>query len=171
MAAGRHHFDRVIAFHSLSKRSNVPGMRSGFVAGDRKLIDLFYRYRTYHGCTMPLYTQAASIAAWNDEQHVVENRHLYRRKFDAVLKILKPVVKVHNPPASFYLWPETPIDEVEFTRRLYATQNLQVLPGSFNAREIDGINPGTRRIRIALVASLDECVEAARRICKLINTL
>lgn len=171
MVAGRHDFARCITFHSLSKRSNVPGLRSGFVAGDRKLVELFYRYRTYHGCTMPLYAQAASIAAWNDEQHVIENRRLYRNKFDAVLKILKPVIKVHNPPASFYLWPQTPIDDVEFVRQLYMTQNLQLLPGSFNAREVDGINPGSRRIRIALVASLDECIEAANRICKLINTL
>lgn len=171
VAAGRNDFARVITFHSLSKRSNVPGMRSGFVAGERKLLDLFYRYRTCHGCTMPLYAQKASIVAWNDEQHVIENRHLYREKFDAVLEILNPVMKVHNPPASFYLWPETPIDEVEFTRLLYSTQNVQVLPGSFNARETDGVNPGARRIRIALVAPLDECVEAANRICKLINTL
>jgi len=171
IAAGRHDYDRCIAFHSLSKRSNVPGMRSGFVAGDRKLVELFYRYRTYHGCTMPLYTQMASIAAWQDEQHVIENRRLYREKFDAVLKVLKPVMRVHNPSASFYLWPQTPIDDVEFTRRLYINQNLQVLPGTFNAREVDGVNPGNRRIRIALVAPLGDCIEAANRICILINTL
>lgn len=171
ITAGRTNFSRCLAFHSLSKRSNVPGMRSGFVAGDRTLINLYYRYRTFHGCAMPLYTQAASIAAWNDETHVIENRQLYRDKFDAVLGILGPVMKVHNPPASFYLWPETPIDEIEFTRQLIVQQNVHVLPGSFNAREVDGVNPGTRRIRIALVASLDECVEAANRICHLIYNI
>lgn len=169
--SGRNDFARVIAFHSLSKRSNVPGMRSGFVAGQRELLEQYYRYRTYHGCTMPLYVQNASVAAWRDEQHVIENRRLYREKFDAVLNILGPVMNIRRPPASFYLWPETPIDEVEFTRLLYSTQNVLVLPGSFNARIANNINPGDRRIRIALVAPLDECVEAAQRIRNLINTL
>jgi N-succinyldiaminopimelate aminotransferase len=170
-SAGREDFRRCMVFHSLSKRSNVPGMRSGFVAGDKNLIQHFYRYRTYHGCAMPPFTQAASIAAWNDEAHVAENRRLYRRKFEAVLAILQPLMTVHRPTAGFYLWPETPIDDVEFTRQLIAQQNVRVLPGSFTARTIDGCNPGSKRIRIALVASEAECVEAAERIKKLLTTL
>lgn len=169
--AGRTDYSRCIAFHSLSKRSNVPGLRSGFVAGDKHLIQQFYRYRTYHGCAMPPFTQAASIAAWNDEAHVEENRRLYRGKFDSVLAILQPVMNVHRPTAGFYLWPETPIDDVEFTRQLLALHNVRVLPGSFTAREIHGCNPGANRIRIALVASEAECVEAAVRIRTLLNTL
>jgi len=157
--------------YSLSKRSNVPGMRSGFVAGDSSLIKQFYRYQTYHGCAMSPYTQAASIVAWNDEHHVAENRRLYRRKFAAVLDILQPVMNVHRPTAGFYLWPETPIDDVEFTRQLIARHNVRVLPGSFTAREIDGCNPGAHRIRIALVAAESECIEAADRIKALLNTL
>lgn len=170
-AAGRTDFQRCLAFHSLSKRSNLPGLRSGFVAGDKELIHRFYRYRTYHGCAMPLYAQAASIAAWNDEVHVIENRRLYREKFDAVLALLQPVMKMHRPSAGFYLWPETPVDDVEFTRQLIAKHNLQVLPGSFNARTVSGVNPGSNRIRIALVATLPECIEAANRIKLLLNTL
>lgn len=168
---GREDYRRCIVFHSLSKRSNVPGMRSGFVAGDAKLIDAFLRYRTYHGCAMPGYTQAASTAAWQDEAHVAHNRKLYRDKFAAVLDILQPLVNVQRPEGGFYLWPEVPIPDQDFARELFSTQNLTVLPGSFLSRNADGINPGDRRLRIALVAEFKECVEAARRIREYILTL
>jgi N-succinyldiaminopimelate aminotransferase len=162
--SGRGDYRRCMVFHSLSKRSNVPGMRSGFVAGDADLIRAFYLYRTYHGCAMPTYTQIASIAAWGDEEHVRENRSRYRRKFDAVLAILQPVLPVQRPPAGFYLWARTPVDDVEFTRLLLQRHNVRVLPGSFMSREAGGVNPGQGRVRIALVADLEECVEAAERI-------
>ncbi len=161
---GRNDFERCLVFHSLSKRSNVPGMRSGFVAGDKNLIKQFLRYRTYHGCSMPLYTQMASIVAWQDEAHVRKNRTLYRQKFDAVLDILEPVLNVSKPDASFYLWPETPITDTEFAAGLYAQQNITVLPGTFLSRSIDAGDPGKNRIRIALVAEIDQCIEAAERI-------
>ena len=167
---GRDDYKRCIVFHSLSKRSNVPGMRSGFVAGDARLIQTFLRYRTYHGCSMPIYTQMASIVAWQDEDHVRANRDLYRQKFAAVLDILKPVMNVTRPDASFYLWPETPIPETEFAAGLYSRQNITVLPGSFLSRSIAAGNPGENRIRIALVAELDQCIEAAERICEYIRT-
>lgn len=168
---GRDDYRRCIVFHSLSKRSNVPGMRSGFVAGDAHIIERFHLYRTYHGCAMPLPTQAASKAAWGDEQHVAHNRALYREKFDAVLDILQPVMDVQRPAASFYLWPRTPIDDAEFARELYARYNVTVLPGSYLSRDAHGINPGQNRIRIALVEPLEECVEAAYRIMDLLKTL
>jgi len=168
---GRDDFKRCVVFHSLSKRSNVPGMRSGFIAGDAELIQTFLRYRTYHGCSMPIYTQLASIVAWQDEDHVQANRDLYRQKFDAVLDILKPVINVTRPDASFYLWPETPISDTEFAAGLYSRQNITVLPGSFLSRSIAAGNPGKNRIRIALVAELDQCIEAAERMCEYINTL
>ncbi len=167
---GRDDYRRCVVFHSLSKRSNVPGMRSGFVAGDGELIQTFLRYRTYHGCSMPLYTQMASIVAWQDEDHVRDNRALYREKFDAVLNILEPVIKVTKPDASFYLWPETPVSDTEFAAGLYSRQNITVLPGSFLSRSIPAGNPGKNRIRIALVAEIDQCIEAAERICKYIRT-
>ncbi|NNE38434.1 MAG: succinyldiaminopimelate transaminase, partial [Gammaproteobacteria bacterium] len=169
--AGRRNFKNIIIFHSLSKRSNVPGMRSGFVAGDPDLLTYFYQYRTYHGCAMSPYIQEASIAAWNDESHVIENRNLYREKFDAVLDILGPVMEVYRPQAGFYLWPKTPIDDVEFTRLLVNNENVTVLPGSFTSREVEKVNPGKKRIRMALVASLDDCITAAKRIKKQINSL
>jgi len=161
---GRDDYRRCVVFHSLSKRSNVPGMRSGFIAGDQDLIRAFLRYRTYHGCAMPLFTQMASIRAWQDEAHVVQNRKMYREKFDAVLGILQPVLNVKRPQASFYLWPEIPDTDIDFARGLYSGQNVTVLPGSFLSRTANDINPGERRVRIALVASLDECIEAAKRI-------
>ncbi len=164
-------YRRCMVFHSLSKRSNVPGMRSGFVAGDAALIEKFYLYRTYHGCSMAPYAQAASVTAWNDEDHVRDNRRQYRRKFDAVLDILTPVMNVQRPAAGFYLWPETPVDDVEFTRLLLERQNVRVLPGSFMSRQADGVNPGSRRIRVALVAGLEECVTAAERIRNVIQSL
>lgn len=168
---GRDDFSRCLVFHSLSKRSNVPGMRSGFVAGDEKLIHTFLRYRTYHGCAMPGYTQAASVSAWQDETHVQSNRELYRRKFASVLDILNPVLEVRMPEAGFYLWPAVPVDDTEFTKGLYARQNVTVLPGSYLSRTINNINPGESRLRIALVASLDECIDAAERIRDYINSL
>ena len=168
---GRTEYERCLVFHSLSKRSNVPGLRSGFVAGDAKIIAAFFKYRTYHGCGMAPYTQAASVIAWQDEEHVIENRRLYREKFDKVANILKPVMSVEKPSATFYLWPETPEIDTDFARGLFQHQNLTVLPGSYLSREINGINPGANRIRIALVASLAECEEAAVRIRNYINSL
>ncbi len=163
-ADGRTDFNRCIVFHSLSKRSNAPGLRSGFVAGDARLIETFYRYRTYNGGAMPPFIQKASMAAWNDERHVIENRKLYREKFDAVLPILEPVLNVRRPEAGFYLWPETPIPDVEFARRLFLDHGVRILPGSFLGRKKDGVNPGSNRVRVALVASFEECTDAARRI-------
>lgn len=168
---GRHDYRRCVVFHSLSKRSSVPGMRSGFVAGDAEILKSFLLYRTYHGCAMPLYTQAASVVAWGDEAHVRENRALYRQKFDAVLPILQPVLEVARPDAGFYLWPRVPIDEVEFTRGLIARENVTVLPGSYLARDAHGVNPGTRRVRIALVPPLVQCIEAAHRIRNFVESL
>ncbi|WML90299.1 succinyldiaminopimelate transaminase [Thiothrix lacustris] len=162
---------RCVVFHSLSKRSNVPGMRSGFVAGDAEVLKQFLLFRTYHGCAMPPPFQAASVAAWADEAHVQENRRLYRQKFAAVMDILKPVMKVELPPASFYLWPETPVDDALFTRELFARAHVNVVPGSYLSREVDGLNPGANRVRLALVAPLDECIEAAGRIRRVVETL
>ncbi len=153
-----------MVFHSLSKRSNLPGLRSGFVAGDAEILKAFLLYRTYHGCAMPVQTQLASIAAWNDEAHVRANRSLYREKFDAVLEILAPAVDVRRPDGGFYLWTGTPSDEQTFTRDLFAQQHVTVIPGTYLSREVDGMNPGSNRIRMALVAPLAECVEAAERI-------
>ena len=169
--SGRDDFNRCIVFHSLSKRSNVPGLRSGFVAGDKKIIEAFLRYRTYHGCAMPPHTQAASILAWQDDSHVKENRALYREKFDNVLKILSPNLKVSYPDASFYLWPEVPVADTDFARDLYQTQNITVLPGSYLSRAVNDINPGKNRLRIALVAPLDECIDAAERLRNFLNLL
>jgi N-succinyldiaminopimelate aminotransferase len=149
----------------------VPGLRSGFVAGDGDVMKEYLRYRTYHGPTLPVFTQKASIKAWNDEQHVQANRDLYRAKFDAVLEILAPVLNVERPEAGFYLWPETPVDEERFTRALYQKENVLVLPGSYLSREAQGINPGQRRVRMALVASLAECVDAAQRVRRVVETL
>jgi N-succinyldiaminopimelate aminotransferase len=148
----------------LSKRSSVPGLRSGFVAGDAKLIKPFLLYRTYHGSAMPPPVQFASIAAWNDETHVLDNRNLYRQKFAAVLPILREVMPVDMPEAAFYLWPEVDNDE-RFTRELFERQNITLLPGSYIARPMaDGTNPGRGRVRISLVAKVPECIEAASRI-------
>jgi len=168
--AGNADFKRCVVFHSLSKRSNLPGLRSGFVAGDAEIIGGFFKYRTYHGCAMPLTHQIASTAVWADEVHVQENRRLYREKFDAVLDILKPVIAVDRPDASFYLWPQTPIDDTEFARGLFAQQNVTVLPGSYLSRNANG-NPGAGRIRLALVAKTGECIEAARRIRSYVESL
>lgn len=161
---GRSDYNRCVVFHSLSKRSNLPGLRSGFVAGDKNLIAQFLQYRTYHGCAMPVHSQLASITAWQDEQHVRTNRDLYRQKFERVLTILNGCLDVERPQASFYLWPRTPIDDTQFARDLFAATNVTVLPGTYLARETTQGNPGYRRVRMALVASLKECEEAARRI-------
>ncbi len=168
---GRTNYKRCVVFHSLSKRSNLPGMRSGFVAGDAEVLKKFLLYRTYHGCAMPPYHQAASIKAWNDETHVLTNRELYRDKFKAVIEILTDVIEVKQPDAGFYLWPRTPIDDAEFAQRLFAQQNVTVLPGSYLSREAHGVNPGRNHVRMALVAPLDECIDAAKRIKTLINSL
>lgn len=163
-ALGRSDFKRCVVFHSLSKRSNLPGLRSGFVAGDADILKAFLLYRTYHGCAMPVQTQLASIAAWNDEAHVQANRLLYRQKFDAVLEILAPVMNVQRPDGGFYLWPETPMDDQQFTRELFASEHVTVVPGSYLSREVNGLNPGANRLRLALVAPLEDCIEAAQRI-------
>jgi N-succinyldiaminopimelate aminotransferase len=168
---GKRDYRRCIVFHSLSKRSNAPGLRSGFVAGDAHIIERFYRYRTYHGCAMPLQHQHASIEAWGDETHVVANRQKYREKFSAVLDILDAILPVSRPDAGFYLWPETPIEDTDFARGLLAEQNVTALPGRFLSREVDGVNPGTRRLRLALVAPPDECVDAAIRIARYVESL
>ena len=161
---GRRDFARCVVFHSLSKRSNLPGLRSGFVAGDPRLIGQFRLYRTYHGCSMPEYVQQASIAAWQDEAHVVENRRLYREKFDTVLPLLEDVLDVRHPDASFYLWPRTPGEDAAFARDLLAATNVAVLPGSYLGRDAGRGNPGANRLRISLVASAAACEDAARRI-------
>lgn len=171
VAAGYTDLSRCVVFHSLSKRSNAPGLRSGFVAGDASIIKDFLRYRTYHGCAMPPATQSASIAAWLDEAHVAHNRTLYREKFQAVLDILQPVMNVSQPEASFYLWAETPIADTDFARELFHQYNVTVLPGRFLARDTRQGNPGMNRIRMALVASQEECVEAAHRIRQFIESL
>ena len=168
---GREKFDRCIVFHSLSKRSNLPGLRSGFVAGNAQLLDFFFRYRTYHGCALSLPVQQASIAAWSDERHVQENRDLYREKFDAVGKILGGILEFNTPPAGFYLWPKTPIDDVTFARDLYAQENITVLPGSFISRKTEMGDPGKNRIRLALVPDLNDCIEAAERIARFTKKL
>ena len=161
---GRDGFPRLIMFSSLSKRSNCPGLRSGFVAGDASILKPYLLYRTYQGGAMPPANFMASVVAWQDEAHVVENRRLYREKFDAVLKIFGEAVPVERPQAAFYLWLKTPISDTDFARRLYAEYNVSVLPGSFMARTARGVNPGENYVRIALVASTAECVDAASRI-------
>ncbi len=170
-AMGLTDFRRCVVFHSLSKRSNLPGMRSGFVAGDAQVIDAFFRYRTYHGCTMPLQHQHASTAAWSDEQHVFENRRMYREKLTAVLRILDGVLPVERPAAGFYLWPATPIADTDFARGLFAAENVTVLPGRFLSRAVDGRDPGINRARLALVPPLDECTDAAERIRRYVQSL
>ena len=170
-AIGRDDFARCVVFHSLSKRSNLPGLRSGFVAGDASVLKDFLRYRTYHGSAMPVQHQLASIAAWQDEDHVRENRAAYRAKFEAVVPILREVMDVNYPDAGFYLWPQTPIDDETFARELSAQQNVHVLPGRYLSRTVDGYNPGEYRVRMALVAPLDECVDAANRIVTFVKGL
>jgi N-succinyldiaminopimelate aminotransferase len=167
---GRTDFRNLIALTSLSKRSNVPGLRSGFVAGDAAIMKAFLLYRTYHGSAMSHVVQAASIAAWNDEQHVIDNRNLYRQKFAAVTPMLSPVLDVALPDAAFYLWAGVHGSDTEFARQLYALYNVTVLPGSYLAREARGVNPGAGRVRMALVAETAECVEAAERIVQFVQS-
>ena len=168
---GRDDYSRCVVFHSLSKRSNLPGLRSGFIAGDASLIAGFLKYRTYHGSSMSLPVQKASIAAWSDEDHTVKNRELYRQKFSAVTQILSDCMDFPEPNASFYLWAKTPINDIEFARELYASQNVTLLPGQFLSRPSDNCNPGQNRVRMALVADTAECVEAALRIKDFISSL
>jgi N-succinyldiaminopimelate aminotransferase len=168
--SGRTQYERCAVFQSLSKRSSVPGLRSGFVAGNPMLMKKFLLYRTYHGCAMSVPTQLASAAAWDDDAHVAANRELYREKFARVLPILTPWLEVRCPDGGFYLWPEVKDDEA-FTRALYTQQNVTILPGSYMARAHDGANPGHGRVRISLVATVDECVTAAQRIRFFLQTL
>ncbi len=171
MIAKRTDFPRLVVFSSLSKRSNVPGLRSGFVAGDAGILRKFLLYRTYHGCAMSPPVHAASIAAWQDEAHVTENRRLYAEKFKVVTGILGEVLPIKMPQAAFYLWVHTPIADTEFVRRLYKHYNVLVLPGSYIARAAHGINPGENKVRIALVTSLADCVEAGHRIAEFVRGL
>ncbi len=167
---GRSTFKNLLALTSLSKRSNVPGMRSGFCFGDAALIKQFLLYRTYHGCAMSPVVQAASIAAWRDEQHVIENRTLYRCKFSQVTPLLQGVLEVSLPDAGFYLWAKVRGSDVDFARELFTLYNVTVLPGSYLSRDRQGVNPGRQRIRMALVAEAAECVEAAQRIVQFVNS-
>ena len=170
---GRSDFRRLIAFTSLSKRSNVPGLRSGFVAGDATIIKQFLLYRTYHGSAMSPVVQAASVAAWGDEMHVVDNRNQYRTKFAQVTPVLAEVLDVQLPDASFYLWAGVPAgwqsDDAAFAQALFEKEHVTVLPGSYLARDFQGANPGSGRIRMALVAETAECLEAAERIARFVR--
>lgn len=170
-AMGNTDFKRCVVFHSLSKRSNVPGLRSGFVAGDSDILKHYLLYRTYHGCAMPLPTQKASILAWQDETHVQKNRQLYREKYAAFIAILQSVCEITSPPASFYIWLKTPISDTDFAQQLFAKEHLTVLPGSYLSREFLGVNPGKNHVRIALVAPLEDCIIAAERIKNFFNFL
>ena len=163
---GREGFPRLVVFSSLSKRSNVPGMRSGFVAGDAEIMKAFLLYRTYHGSAMSPAVQAASEAAWRDEAHVADNRRLYRDKFAAALPLVRPPLETAMPDGGFYLWIRTPIDDAAFARELYRKYNVTVLPGSYLAREAHGVNPGRNHVRVALVAAPEECLEGIRRIAE-----
>ncbi|MFK7996395.1 MAG: succinyldiaminopimelate transaminase [Granulosicoccus sp.] len=167
---GLSNFERCIVFHSLSKRSNLPGLRSGFAAGDANIIKRFVEYRTYQGCAMSGPVQDASIAAWDDEEHVNANRAAYDAKYRAVIDILSPVLDVSIPPAGFYLWPQLPIDDKVFTQRLLKDHNVRVVPGSYLARANNGsVNPGANRLRLALVAPLADCIAASERIVESLN--
>ena len=164
LAAGHSNFERCVVFHSLSKRSSLPGLRSGFVAGDPQVLERFLRYRTYHGCSMPLPIQRASLAAWDDDAHAAANRALYREKFARVLPILAPHTQVSAPDGGFYLWPDIGRDDTAFVRDLYAAKHVTVLPGSYLARDGGAGNPAAGRVRIPLVAPVEQCIEAAQRI-------
>jgi N-succinyldiaminopimelate aminotransferase len=161
---GRHDYRNCLVFHSLSKRSSLPGMRSGFVAGDAELIKNFKLYRTYYGCAMSPPFQKASIAAWSDEEHVRANRELYRQKFQIVISKLAGTLALAQPEGSFYLWPKTPLADTTFAKELYIKENLTVLPGSYLSRECGAVNPGANRVRMALVAPVAECAEGAERL-------
>jgi len=169
LAAGNDRFERAVVFHSLSKRSSVPGLRSGFVAGDPRIMDAFRLYRTYHGCAVPEMVQLASVPAWDDDAHAGANRALYQEKFARVVPILREAMPVDTPEAAFYLWLATPgEDEEAFARDLLAAQNVSVLPGRYLSRDTAEGNPGAGRVRVSLVAEVDQCVEAARRIARFV---
>jgi N-succinyldiaminopimelate aminotransferase len=169
LAAGHDNVERCVVFHSLSKRSSVPGLRSGFVAGDPQVMSRFLLYRTYHGSAMAVPTQLASIAAWNDDDHAAVNRRLYQEKFDKVIPILSDVLPVERPAGGFYLWTDVGMDDERFTHDLFASQNITVLPGSYLARTVAGTNPGAGRVRISLVPPVAQCIEAAERIRNFIS--
>ena len=169
-AYGDHNYQRCLAFYSLSKRSNAPGLRSGFVVGDEQLISKFFKYRTYHGCAMPISTQMASAAAWSDEQHVELNRERYRQSFQAFIEELQDVTTINQPQAGFYIWLNTRIDDEEFALGLYSQHNVTVLPGQYLGRSVNGTNPGAHYVRIALVAAPQQCREAAQRIRRFISS-
>jgi N-succinyldiaminopimelate aminotransferase len=169
IAAGHDSFQRCVVFHSLSKRSSVPGLRSGFVAGDPQVVSRFLLYRTYHGSAMAVPTQLASITAWDDDAHAAANRRLYQEKFDRVIPILSEVLDIERPQGGFYLWTDIRGDDERFSRDLFATRNVTVLPGSYLARASGGINPGAGRVRISLVPDVARCIEAAERIRSLIS--
>jgi N-succinyldiaminopimelate aminotransferase len=169
-AAGRERFERCIVFHSLSKRSSVPGLRSGFVCGDPGIMSRFLLYRTYHGCAMPVPTQLASSSAWRDDAHAAVNRRLYQEKFARVIEILSPVLPVEEPDGAFYLWTAVGDDDERFTRELYATEAVLVLPGSYLGRHGAHGNPGAGRVRISLVPNVAQCVEAAERIRRYVES-
>ena len=163
-------FERCIVFHSLSKRSNLPGLRSGFAAGDADIIKRFVEYRTYQGCSMSGAVQEASLAAWSDETHVRDNRQAYDEKYKAVVEILSPKLNVKIPPAGFYLWPQLLVDDQAFTQQLLQQYNVRAVPGSYLARAVDGCpNPGDKRLRLALVAPLDDCIVASKRIVECLD--
>jgi len=168
---GRADFKRLVVFSSLSKRSNVPGMRSGFVAGDAQILAKFLLYRTYHGGAMNPAIQAASAAAWRDEAHVIENRRQYAEKFELALPLLKSAFDVAMPEGGFYFWLRTPVSDTVFAKRLYREFNVAVLPGSYLARTAQAVNPGEQYVRIALVAAQKECIEGVRRIVRFASTL
>ncbi|MCY4094585.1 MAG: succinyldiaminopimelate transaminase [Gammaproteobacteria bacterium] len=159
-------FNRCVAFNSLSKRSNCPGLRSGFVAGDPLVIEQYYNYRTYHGCAMPVHVQAASERAWSDEEHVVENRAVYRRKFEATQATMSRTFGAQPPDGAFYYWPDVGIDDELFATELFRRENITVLPGKYLGRTVSGHNPGSNRIRVALVAPHQACVDAIHRLCR-----
>ena len=169
-AYGDHNYQRCLAFYSLSKRSNAPGLRSGFVVGDEQLISKFFKYRTYHGCAMPISTQMASAAAWSDEQHVELNRERYRQSFQAFIEELQDITTINQPQAGFYIWLNTRIDDEEFALGLYSQHNVTVLPGQYLGRSVNGTNPGAHYVRIALVAAPQQCREAAQRIGRFISS-
>ena len=168
---GYSQFNHCVAFNSLSKRSNCPGLRSGFVAGDAFVLEQYYQYRTYHGCAMPIHVQEASAMAWRDESHVVDNRAIYRRKFEATQPLVSKACGGELPEGAFYYWLDIGIDDELFASQLFKQENITVLPGRYLGREVNGENPGSQHIRVALVAPFDECVAAIRRMCDLINEL
>ena len=168
---GLEKFNRCVAFNSLSKRSNCPGMRSGFVAGDPLVMEQYYQYRTYHGCAMPSHVQTASELAWRDEEHVIANRSVYRNKFTSTQSMMARTFNTAAPDGSFYYWPDVEIDDELFATELYRRENITVLPGKYLGRDIDGFNPGANRVRIALVAPERECHDALERLCRATNEI